>query len=726
MRFKPCGRVLSVAGVPPARRMHSTRDRAGRAASLPRLGLILLVAAVAVVSLFFVSPGRHGSPTPPAPPDSETTVTTAMDGAAASATALPLSLSISETPTSICAYQGVNCSAAAGQTRVTMVAQATSTPTEFWPDVQVAFVLETTPYDGVYYHGGTEPGLDSCASGTAPLCEESNLVPFFMAHAQDIANAVQQANPHSTVSFAMVDYFVTNFGDWSDGLRDGVKYRVDVPRFVPAPEFGVSVTNDFTNLVFGGLPYGTYGLDDNFLHSSSITALYGTILGSGLNWSANAHHVIVLLTSTAPQDPHYPVNYCVSPFDPSGASLGFDGPTCEGQTCAPSYVFPDGIQPECEGWVVSGDGRPGDSIAALAHDSPTCRDSTGAVCTIDVIDVLTTPTDAYSSGWPSDSSTGYAGGGPGGPLVIANVQSVLLAGCDLSAATNGSWDGPVGSVCPDGRVGDLTPVNHGPVKNPNVENPPLLGALSRIGFGPVVAPTVLNGGGSPMFQFVAATGLAMAPNPGYQVSCIAGSGLPPDCPQAPTVLHHGLATVYGWNWSAIPAGNGLPPGSRWTASFDVVSVSPPFGTIALDACVTSSCFLAGDSAVSGRYTSANYVVTANDTSIVQSYPLALVRILVPLAFVVQPPPSFPSPPVPPPPPLFLAPSPPATPPAPPSPPPALSVQAATAGILGAGFLRVQLRRPIAVRVANLSRAGGPSSRFDAADLRGRPPVGRFE
>ena len=723
MRFKPVGGVGGSSGDGPGGSMRALLAPRQRPRGLRSLVAVVALAALSVGSLLLVMPAPSHSTrlAGMAPSIGPVGAATAPSGS------LPLQLSISDMPGAICAYQGVNCSVAADQSRVTMVAQATPTPTEFWPAVQVAFVLETTAYDGVYYHDATEPGLDSCASATAPLCEESNLVPFFMGHAQDIANAIQEANPHSAVSFALVDYFVTNFGDWSDGPRDGVKYRVDIPRFVSAPEFGTSVTNEFTNLVFGGKPYGTFGLDDNFLHSSSITALYGTIVGSGLNWSANAHHVVVLLTSTAPQDPHYPVNYCVSPFDPAGSTLGFDGPTCDGQNCAPSYVFPNGIQPECEGWVTSSDGRPGDSIAALAHDSPTCRDSTGGVCTIDVIDVLTTPTDAYSAGWPPDSETGHAGGGPGGPLVLADVNSILLAGCDLAAATNGTWDGPIGALCPDGRLGDLTPVNHGPIKNPNIENPPLLGALGRIGFGPIVAPTVLVGTSAPMFEFVAAPGIGPALNPGWQVSCFTASGLPPDCPQAPTVFHHGSATVYGWNWSAIPATNGMAPGSRWSASFDIVSVSPPFGQIPVDACVTSACFLAGDAARSDRFTSANYVVTANGSLVAQSFPLAQVRVLVPANLIAPPPPPVPPPPAPPPPPLFLAPSPPATPPAPPTPPPALSVQAATAGILGAGFLRIQLRRPIGVRVANLSRAGGPTpSSFEAVDLKGRPPIGRFE
>src|SRR5262249_36912209 len=150
-------------------------------------------------------------------------------------------------------------------------------------------------------------------------CEESNGVPFFMANAGAIANAIAAANPHTTVSFAMVDYFATLY-DWDDG--DGAEYHVDVPQFVAAKDFGAAEASSFNSLVMrNSYTYGDSDFSDNFLHSSSITALFGTIIGSGLDWSNDTHHVIVWMGSSAPRDPSYTQNYCVSPSSWVGTNL---------------------------------------------------------------------------------------------------------------------------------------------------------------------------------------------------------------------------------------------------------------------------------------------------------------------------------------------------------------------------------------------------------------------
>src|SRR4029077_5130912 len=108
------------------------------------------------------------------------------------------------------------------------------------------------------------------------------------------------------------------------------------------------------------------------------------------------------------------------------------------QTCEPSYTFLNGVSPSCEGWIHSQDGNITHSIAGLAKSATQCTQSIGGVCTIDTIDYWTTTTDPWSKGGPA----GRTGGGPGGSIVVKDVSTVLLAGCDLADATGGTWNGP--------------------------------------------------------------------------------------------------------------------------------------------------------------------------------------------------------------------------------------------------------------------------------------------
>ncbi|MFI5414636.1 MAG: hypothetical protein ACHQ16_03100, partial [Candidatus Lutacidiplasmatales archaeon] len=56
----------------------------------------------------------------------------------------------------------------------------------------------------------------------------------------------------------------------------------------------------------------------------------------------------------------------------------------------------------------------------------------------------------------------------------------------------------------------------------------------------------------------------------------------------------------------------------------------------------------------------------------------------------------------------------------------ISLQAAAAGFLGAGFVRVQMKnRPIAMRIAAKS-GGSQNSKFDAALRKGDSGIGKFE
>jgi hypothetical protein len=635
-----------------------------------------------------------------------------------------LLLDTSASPRAICALAVQTCPAGTGVSRVQLSASPAGGPVPAWPAVQIAFVIETTSYDGVL---GTDRSdqLDVCANSgaTAPACEESNGVPFFVGNAQTIANAIQAANPHSAVSFALVDYYDARGEPWDD--TDGPEYNVDIGQFVPPQGFGSLVQATFQQSVMAGTWYSwDQDLDNNFLDSSSIAALYGAIVGSALNWTDGAHHVIVWMGSSAPRDPSYPENYCVSP---SQWNIWGQPANCYSQTCEPSYTFETGASPMCEGWVHSQDGNPKDSIAALAHNAPACVNSVGGMCTVDTIDLWTTTTDPLSAGWPSAGSFRNQGGGPGGPAVQVNTINVLQAGCDLAAATGGSWSGPSYFSCPNGQSGSLQYVPFGSsIYTPNLHNPTLLNAFRSISFGPVYGTEVARGTDQPMFQYVPIGNIAIAPNPDWTSACSTPLGFAANCPAIPVVLHHGAVAYFGWNWSSVAADNVMYLGDSWTASFNVVATGPPYQYVPVDACTTVACRAAGSNAIDGAYTLAVYLTQSNTTTVTQSFPVATVDVEAPTAV-------FPPAPLPP----AVLPPPPGLPVLSPAPLPvvlpltvvtqvgltSVSLQATAAGFLAAGFMRVGLKnRPIAVRVA--AKSGVVSSKFEATP-RGETGVGRF-
>jgi hypothetical protein len=686
-----------------------------------RLSLVATLVAVALVLLMVLSLARGGvaSDQPPA--------TVMVVTEATSAPGPTLTLDTSVTPLSICAQQEVSCPADNGVARVELSANAEGGPVASWPAVQIVFVIETTGYDGVL---GTDRSdeLDECANAnpTAPACEESNGIPFFVANAQEIANAIQEANPHSAVSFALVDYYDARGEPWDDA--DGPEYNVDIGSFVPASLFGGLVVSTFQQSVMNGLWYSwDQDLDNAFLDTSSITALYGAITGSQLDWANNAHHVIVWMGSSAPRDPGYPENYCVSPSEWNVWDAGML-PPCYSESCEPSYIFASGSSPECEGWVRSQDGNPDDSIAALAHDSSSCTDSVGGVCTIDMIDLWTTPTDPYSLGWPDASQFTKIGGGPGGPAVLTNVEHIIQAGCDLAAATGGTWSGPAFESCPNGVQGDLQYVPFGDsIDTPNTENPTLFNAFRSIGFGPVYGTEVAAGTDQPIFQYVSFGNIVVAPSPEWAAVCADPSGFLRTCQETPTVLHRGGLTYFGWNWSTVAADNALYIGDSWTASFNIMATGPPYALVPVDACTTLDCKAGGSGAVDGAYTLAIYLTAGNTTLVTQSFPLAQVQVQsAPITGII---PNVPPPAPPPPPaiPIVIA-------PVTSIPAPVLvgaqlglasiSLQATAAGFLGAGFMRVTIKnRPIAMAVAAKSGAmpGRPAPR-PSSD----PRLGRME
>jgi hypothetical protein len=626
-----------------------------------------------------------------------------------------IALGTSVTPSTICADGGTSCPAEAPTARVTLSAAATNA-SDWWPNVQIAFVVETTSYDGVYDPSAYDAGNDVCGKaspGVATLCEESNGVPFFVANAGLIAHDIAANNPHSNVSFAMVDYFAT-FSAWDDG--DGSEYHVDVPQFISADQFGPAVVTNFQDpLLEGGYVYSDSDLGDNQLFSSSITALYGTIVGSGLNWSKDTHHVIVWMGSTAPRDPNYPLDLCVSPQN-QGDANGCAAPTCE-----PSYKFASLASPRCEGWVRSQDGSPNDSIAALTKSAPTCTDSVGQSCTVDVLDDWDTPTDGYSSGWPTAAAlgnqtgedvTGIAGPGAVGPL--ADAARILTAGCDLASATGGTWDGPTYWACPGGTTGRLQYVDHGSAAQPDTLNPTLLTALRHIGFGPVVFERVAFATKSPLFTYVSPANFALASDPNLVVRCVTPNGSRADCPTDPTVRFVGAGAELGWNWSADPRLNVLLVGDAWSASFTIVNTGPPEGLVPVLECATIPCAAVGADGVGRPYSAATYQLANTTGTVAPSFPLAEVR--------VEPTPAVA-------PPTLVPPNAPPLGPATPVPVASatatgsgavsalgqgvapLAFPAIAAGLLAAGFSRAAVRqRAVAQAVATPVRAGG--SRFD--------------
>ena len=631
-----------------------------------------------------------------------------------------LTLGITASPSKICAFDSDTCPAGNALSRVTLTANAGSGGVLAWPAVQVAFVIETTLYDGVYDPGAGDPGADPCASSQQIACEESNGVPFFVKNGALIASEIQSANPHSKVSFALVDYFAT-LTDHDDG--DGSEYHVDIADFVPAGSFGSAVTSTFqAQVLAGGWIYSDSDFSDNILDTSSITAMYGTIIGSGLTWSNATHHVIVWMGSSAPRDPSYTVDYSVSSSDERSFS------PYTSATCEPSYNFAIGASPDCEGWVHSQDGNVTHSIAELAKTAPSCTDSIGGVCTVDTIDYWTTPTDYYSKGWP----TGVHGGGPGGSIVIKDVNAIIASGCDLAAATGGTWDGPAGLSCPNGDEGTLEYVAHGSPDKPNTNNPTLLAALKGIGFGPLVQTQVAAGTNKPLFTYIPIGNIVLPPFGQIQstAACYHDAAPTRTCQTNASVLHSGGLTYLGWNWSTNHSNNVMYVGDSWTASFNVMANGQPYALVPVDACVTVECRSGGSGSVNGLYTAVTYVPYTNNTVVTASFPLGQVTVQAapPVALTSSTPP--PPPPVPPGFPIVTA-----------NPLPVIqqlgignqvgvaqvSLQATAAGFLGAGFIRVATKnRPI----ANVNvRAGATKnfrSKFEGGpDTQGRPGVGRF-
>ncbi len=395
-------------------------------------------------------------------------------------------LGLNSTPNAICVSPTLSCSAGTDIARVTLSASAPTSGTEDWPAAQVLFVLETTAYDGAFDWFSTHEtwnttngnatsastilaGAICSSSNPYQLCGEANSVGAFVSNASVIAESIQAAHPATRLSFGLVDYFATH-DQW--GNANGSEYHVDVGDFVPAEQFQSAVNATLLTQVLNGSPIlRDSGLAENFLHSSSITALYGALSGAGIAWAPDTHHVIVWIGSTVPRDSHYVVNYCVGrSAHASWYTKNFTKSSCYSPSCEPSYNFTPTLRsPECEGWATSQNGNASDSIAAYASAAPACVNSLGGNCTIDTIEV---PAGADWAGvdnigsayfWsPNGSGQGWTEWGagcqdwghgyctPDGVVVTQqiwqNVNRTRDASCNLALATGGSWDGPRSSL----------------------------------------------------------------------------------------------------------------------------------------------------------------------------------------------------------------------------------------------------------------------------------------
>jgi len=313
----------------------------------------------------------------------------ASQPAAASTNATTPSMQVSVAPSDICAQNYSACSAGTSSARVALqVAGPAGGAGANWTSIDLLFLLETTPYDGAFDQAAGDTGADSCAAVTGLLCEESSLLLTFATNAGRIATSLAAAHPGVEINFGLVDYFAT-LTSFDDG--DGDQYHVDVGNFTPASAFGTAVNNSLLNashpvLTRPAMTIGDSDLSDNFLATDSISAMYLALFGGGLNWSNESHHVLVQLGSSAPQDPNYPENYCISPSDYRAFSS-----TCLGSTCEPSVTYGTLTSPACVGWVLGPANNTNASIANYARTSPECANSTGALCTIDAIDVWDTP-----------------------------------------------------------------------------------------------------------------------------------------------------------------------------------------------------------------------------------------------------------------------------------------------------------------------------------------------
>lgn len=539
-------------------------------------------------------------------------------------------------PTTLCEPTSTGCPAGIpSTTNVHLWVNATGNSIVRPPYVQVVFVVETTLYDGVYDpsagdYGCGSPGAHCTdANGEDPCggpCFESDGVPYFVANAKQIAQTITEKNtgvassPH--VTFSMVDYFSTEGSDHDDG--DGSEYNVDVSTFQQATTFGNTVNNMAgTGGLFGynwnpaTYVYGDSDFSDNFLDSSMITALYGALQGSGMNWVNNAstYHVVVWMGSTLPLDPAYEGSWTPTYSDWGGGNTS---------TCEPSYPFPGGSSPNCETLA---------DVAAIAVREHV---------TIDAIDLPDGMTEVNSGDYATT-----------GPATTNDVTQILRAGCYLALATGGNWEGPtpsstgVGFTCSAASTGsgsgNLTDTKRSAGWS-WANNPALGWALTNIKFPTIPSNVSAYGSRGDTFQFEPTSGFSLGPG-GDTFSCRNnGTDISVNCSMAP---HYPLGNGLGWGWPY----DTMYLNDSWSVEFNVsVTVAFPSNLIGhwipIDVCTTWAGCLGS---VGNPYTEVRYTNYAF-AGVNASFPPAWVKV-VPTTVSTTPPGLGPPPGLPPVPPL---------------------------------------------------------------------------
>ena len=213
----------------------------------------------------------------------------------------------------------------------------------------------------------------------------------------------------------------------------------------------------------------------------------------------------------------------------------------------------------------------------------------------------------------------------------------------------------------------------------------------------------------PTLNFVSQGNLVPAGGADVQVRCEIGGV--PSGPCNSTAQREPLptgATLLRWSWGGAELTTAFRGGDRWTVTFPLVSLGPPFGTVPVDRCATATCEQT-EGPAPGPFTSVSYSLDGAVGNTSASFPMTWLTVLSNSSAASGPPaPPAPSPPPPP----VAAPPVPAPVSASPTATPAaggvalglsalISPSAAAAGILVAGITRAVLRRsPVAVRLAS--------------------------
>lgn len=511
----------------------------------------------------------------------------------------PFSLALSTNVSAVCAYGGDRCPAAPATVRVQLSATAPNETGNNTTAAQVLFVLDVSP-------------MTVCSDLGDCLAGFTGAVPVFRNSTDTFTHRLAAAHPGVNVSFALA---VTSSspGLFDDG--DSLAYQVPVPNFVNATNFGPTVNRSFA------IP-GDIDASDNPLQTDVTTALYGAFLGLAsnstygtvqngpVNWTNGADHVVVWVGATAPADANYTEYYCPLSGVLCGTTTNSSMSTCEpsgGLTVA---------MPTCEGWITSQNGHPLDSIAALARSGSGCLNSSTGHCTVDSVIVNATSTDPASSGWrPTNLS------GQNRTDVLLDAHHVVAAGCDLSLASGGSWDGPRNSTC--GNVtGNLGAAGR------NATNAPLVDALSNVSLGGPIGPAV----GSPvvgasMFRFVTTPEFTAAPDLNAVATCSSSSGPLPGCPQEPSLSYVDGRTVLGWNWTNSSGHPSVQSGDRWSVSFNLVASGGPVSASLLDECTTTACAALENGSGGSPYSGVEFAPWGLPTVWNESFPALTVDVV---------------------------------------------------------------------------------------------------